>query len=85
MKIVINKNYGGFGYGCKGNCEAIAYMFEDERNAPELIEMVETYPELCGDLCVVEIPDTATDWQINKYDGLESVIYVVNGKIWWAR
>lgn len=81
MKIVINKNYGGFGYGCKGNCEAIAYMFEDERTAPELIEMVETFPELCGDLRIVEIPDAATDWEIDEYDGWESIIYVVNGKI----
>lgn len=81
MKIVINKAYGGFGYGCQGNCKAIAYMFEDERTAPELIEMVETYPELCGDLRIVEIPDTATDWEIDEYDGWESIIYVVNGKI----
>lgn len=81
MKIVINKNYGGFGYGCKGNCEAIAYMFEDERTATELIEMVETFPELCGDLRIVEIPDTATDWEIDEYDGWESIIYVVDGKI----
>ncbi len=33
---------------------------------------------------VVEIPDSATDWQINEYDGSESVIYVVDGKIHWA-
>lgn len=33
---------------------------------------------------VVEIPDNVTDWQINDYDGSESVIYVVDGKIHWA-
>ena len=33
---------------------------------------------------VVQIPDTATDWQISDYDGSESVIYVVDGKIHWA-
>lgn len=33
---------------------------------------------------VVEIPDNVTDWQINEYDGAESVIYVVDGKIHWA-
>ena len=33
---------------------------------------------------VVEIPDAVTDWQINEYDGSESVIYVVDGKIHWA-
>jgi hypothetical protein len=84
MKLVINKDYGGFGYGCKGNCKAIAYMFEEERNAPELVEMVETMPELCGDLGIVEIPDTATDYHIDEYDGCESVVYVVNGKLHWA-
>lgn len=84
MKLVINKDFGGFGYGCKGNCRAIALMFEEERNAPELVEMVETMPELCGDLRIVEIPDTATDYHINEYDGFESVIYVVNGKLQWA-
>jgi hypothetical protein len=84
MKLVINKNYGGFGYGCKGNCKAIACMFEEERNAPELVEMVEAMPELCGDLRIVEIPDTATDYNIDEYDGFESVVYVVNGKLHWA-
>lgn len=84
MKLVLNKNYGGFGYGCKGNCEAIARMFEEERNAPELVEMVEVMPELCGDLCIVEIPDTTTDYHIDECDGFESVVYVVNGKLHWA-
>lgn len=84
MKLVLNRNYGGFGYGCKGNCEAIARKFEEERNAPELVEMVEVMPELCGDLCIVEIPDTTTDYHIDEYDGFESVVYVVNGKLHWA-
>ena len=32
-------------------------------------------------LIVVEIPDESTDYYINDYDGVESVFYVVNGKI----
>jgi hypothetical protein len=37
-----------------------------------------------GDLVVVEIPDNATDWNIEEYDGLETVIYVLNGRICYA-
>lgn len=33
---------------------------------------------------VVEIPNNVTDWQINDYDGSESIIYVVDGKIHWV-
>lgn len=32
-------------------------------------------------LIVVEIPDESTDYYIEDYDGVESVIYVVDGKI----
>ena len=27
------------------------------------------------------LSDEATDWQLQEYDGIESIIYVVNGKI----
>jgi nitroreductase len=47
----------------------------------ELVAFVESHPDECGDLEVVEIPDTATDWEIDEYDGWESVVYVVNGKL----
>lgn len=30
---------------------------------------------------IVNIPQAATDFRIQEYDGLESVIYVLNGKI----
>lgn len=30
---------------------------------------------------VVEIPDNATDWAMDNYDGIESIIYVVDGKL----
>jgi hypothetical protein len=82
MKIVLNKDYGGFGYG-------VAKKYDDiinhcERTDAELIEFVETHPDECGDLKVVEISDEATDWEIDEYDGLESVTYVVDGKIYHA-
>ena len=81
MKIVINKDYGGFGYGVADEYEDFIRGFEGDRTNPELVAFVECHPDECGDLEVVEIPDTATDWEMDEYDGWESVIYVVDGKI----
>lgn len=35
-------------------------------------------------LVVVDIPDEATDYIVQEYDGMESVIYVVDGIIYFA-
>jgi redox-sensitive bicupin YhaK (pirin superfamily) len=35
-------------------------------------------------LRLVEIPDTMTDWEKNDYDGIETITYVVDGKIYHA-
>jgi hypothetical protein len=82
MKIVINGDFGGFGCGVADEYQDFVYQLEEERNNPELVAFVENHPYKCGDLRVVVIPDTATDWEIDEYDGNESVIYVVNGKIY---
>lgn len=86
MKIVLNKEYGGFHLPSK-YCDAYCcgrydYGME-ERFDSDLIRIVE---EGCDnpDLKVVEIPDTATDWELQEYDGLESIVYVVDGKLHWA-
>lgn len=83
MKIVLNKDFGGFGLDVAEQYEDWVNEFESERTAPELIEFVENHPDECGDLEVIEIPDEATDWEIDEYDGAESLIYVVDGKIHW--
>ena len=80
MKIVLNKDYGGFGYGVAPEYEGFIRE-HDDRTDPELVAFVETHPDECGDLEVVEIPDTATDWEIDEYDGWETVTYVVDGKL----
>ena len=79
MKVVINISYG-----------AITDATQARRFDPDFIEAVETgrfsgntsvrlgYAET---LKVVEIPDTATDYQLVEYDGCEGVIYVDGGKI----
>ena len=79
MKMVLNKDYGGFGFGVADKYDDI--INRCERTDAELIELVETHPDECGDLKVVEIPDEATDWEVDEYDGWESVTYVVDGKL----
>ena len=79
MKIVINTSWG-----------TISEESAKLRRDPQFIEDVETgrfvgrinehfgYAET---LKVVEIPDYATDFLIVDYDGQESILYVVDGKI----
>lgn len=47
----------------------------------EAREPVQTFVER---LEIAEIPDEAMDWKLDEYDGLESVTYVVDGKIYHA-
>ena len=91
MKLVINRCYGGFGVP-KDVVKELGYkdIFDynvdwNLRGDLRLIKMVEEDPtrfvDCCTQLKVVEIPDNVTDYEISDYDGLESVTYVVNGKI----
>ena len=81
MKIVVNGDFGGYGFGVDEELKSLINKYECDRTNPELIACVENNPNRCGDLEIAEIPDNATDWDINEYDGLETVIYVVDGKI----
>jgi hypothetical protein len=87
MKIVINKCFGGFSVNDNIvkmlNLES-RYDLEDDRTNARLIELIESGEDVNGDysnLTVVEIPDDATDYMINEYDGYENVLYVLDGKI----
>ena len=82
MKIVLNKKFGGFGCGVTEQYQDWVYKFESERTALKLVKFVETHPNDCGDLKVIEIPNESTDWNINEYDGFESIVYVVDGEIY---
>ena len=91
MKLVINSCFGGFSL----SQTACAMLGVDEwegrnllRNDARLIKIVEQLGEdangMCAKLEIVEIPDTATDYHVEEYDGLETVIYVVDGKLHWS-
>lgn len=88
MKIVINACYGGFSVN---DATAKKLGFESRydvdgnvRTDSRLIEMIEAGEDVNGNyacLTVVDVPDNATDYMINDYDGCESIYYVVDGKI----
>ena len=93
MKIILNKCYGGFGISEEalqqaGITDVDEWEDDDLRINPEVIKAVETLGEDANDeysnLVVVEISDEATDWEVDEYDGYETMIYVVNGKIYHA-
>lgn len=87
MKYVINVCYGGFGLK-REYLEELGFKcdWQVDRADKRLIEMVETLgneiADAFADLKVVEIPDDATDWRLDEYDGTETITYVKNGKMY---
>lgn len=90
MKIVLNRKYGGFGLSNSAkellNIPTSEYVFDYDRTDKELISIIEKYgsdyvSDRLAKLEVFNIPDKATDWKINEYDGVEEVWYVLDGKI----
>ena len=92
MTFILNKCYGGWSIsdfameqlGLDSN-----YPDMDEVDEKKLAELINEYgSEKCSGhsakLKVIEIPDNATDWDIEDYDGIERIVYVVNGKLNYA-
>lgn len=89
MKLIINTCYGGFGVNDEiAQQLKLNEMDEDQiRTNPQLIAAIESGVKVddeFAELKVVELPDNYTDYYIDEYDGCESVIYVVDGKLHWA-
>lgn len=89
MKLVINKEYGGFSLPEEFCTQYNIEEYEDiDRTDNRLIDFIENrggcVEVYCGELVIAEIPDESTDYYIDEYDGLETVIYVLDGKIHWA-
>lgn len=89
MKFVLNRCWGGFSLSdiaCEAlGCRPHTYADYDLRTNPELIAVVNDMGKWangdCADLEVIEIPDDITDWEIDDYDGMESITYVLDGRI----
>lgn len=86
MKLVINSKYGGFSvseeFAKKYNVDT--HDVERLRNFQPLIDAIENGENVNGryaQLEVAELPEETTDYVINEYDGLEELLYVVDGKI----
>ena len=97
MKVVVNRDFGGFGLSedCLKHM-GIPYEVKDwgldyeedfKRDDPRLVKAVE---ELGSDkasgkyakLEIVEVPDNLKHWHIHEYDGSES-IYASESEILW--
>lgn len=88
MKMVLNKQYGGFSLS-KFAVSVLGVLGPHspiDRSDENLISLIESEGSdvVSGSfakLVIVDIPDNCTDHEIVDYDGMESVIYVVDGKI----
>lgn len=92
MKIVLNDCYGGFSLSeefisAYPQFEEFNYSNDArKRTNEEFLNALESFglDKACGscaDLGFAYIPDDATDWILQEYDGMESICYVLNGKI----
>jgi len=83
-KVVVNRCWGGFGLsqeaykelGLEWDGFGYAYIEEEKRSDPKLVEVVEKLGEKASgalaNLQVVSIPDDVS-WEIDNYDGQETV------------
>ncbi len=89
MIFVLNKCYGGFSisdFAKESLGLSTVYPTMNDTNTHNLARLIKEYgSEKCSGkharLKVVEIPDDSTDYEINEYDGVENITYVVDGRI----
>lgn len=86
MKFVLNKCYGGFDLSEEAQEILGQADFEIRRDDPDLLTLIEEkgiqfVQGKYAKLKVVEVPESATDFTLDEYDGWERIIYVVNGKL----
>jgi hypothetical protein len=86
MTIILNCGYGIFALPDDFCAEHGLKRYDDiDRTDKRLVDYVINHGGEVKfnntDLVAVNVPDNATDWCIQEYDGAEDVICVVNGKI----
>lgn len=86
MKFVLNKCYGGFDLSEEAQEILGQADYEIRRDDPNLLALIEEkgiqfVQGKYAKLKVVEVPESATDFTLDEYDGLERIIYVVDGKL----
>ena len=87
MFIVVNRCFGGFGLSQMAiEALGVEYDFEVDRCDERLVNLINTFGSEAvsgtyAKLDVVEIPEDATDWELDEYDGCENIICVIDGKI----
>ena len=86
MKFVLNKCYGGFDLSEEAQEILGQADYEIKRDDPDLLALIEKkgiqfVQGKYAKLKIVEIPESATDFTLDEYDGWERIIYVVDGKL----
>lgn len=85
MKIVVNSCVGGFGVNREILKKYNIQMDREKiRTDEKLIQLIESGVNCNTDfskLEIVDIPSEATDYYVENHDGLEIVLYVLDGKI----
>lgn len=86
MKIVINDCFGGFGFSDEFSAAYPDAVCLDRTNEKLIAALEEFSLDKASSkyvkLIIADIPDTATDYMIQEYDGSETLYYVINGKIY---
>lgn len=90
LDIILNKCYGGLSFSREA-LERAGFDWEDRydpglRRSQRLVDAVRELGDRAAGSrsskpVVVTIPKEATDWRLMEYDGIETILYVVDGKI----
>lgn len=86
MKFVLNKCYGGFDLSEEAQKILGQADYEIKRDDPDLLALIKEkgiqfVQGKYAKLKIVEVPESATDFTLDEYDGWERIIYVVDGKL----
>lgn len=88
MEVIVNRCWGGAKLSDEVAKELKVSKYDFCRDDYYVIKAVKENPERASGkfskLKVIQIPDETTDYMIKDYDGMETVIYVVGGKLYEA-